>query len=115
MKTSSSEIDLSLYESTEIKHKLMQEYEQYKDVCLRAANLYVGINQIYSMPVNVFTSLYVKTISHEKDFDQRKIFEQVVKTTYTMLSRALPKDEHFSLALYILKEAYPELIPEKVC
>lgn len=31
-----------------------------------------------------------------------------------MLSRALPKDEHFALALHILKEAHPELVPEKV-
>lgn len=93
----------------------MQEYEQYKDVCSRAANLYNGINRIYSMPVNVFMSLYVKIISLEKDFDQRKVFEQVVKSTYTMLSRALPKDEHFALALNILKEAYREMISEKVC
>lgn len=44
----------------------MAEYEQYKDVCGRAANLYVEINKIYSMPVNVFMSLYVKSISLEK-------------------------------------------------
>lgn len=44
----------------------MGEYEEYKDVCSRAANLYVGINQIYVMPVNVFMSLYVKSISLEK-------------------------------------------------
>lgn len=31
-----------------------------------------------------------------------------------MLSRALPKDEHFALALHILKGAHPELVPEKV-
>lgn len=31
-----------------------------------------------------------------------------------MLCRALPKDEHFALALHILKEAHPELVPEKV-
>ena len=66
VKTSSSQIDLSLQESAEIKRKLMGEYEEYKDVCSRAANLYVGINQIYVMPVNVFMSLYVKSISLEK-------------------------------------------------
>lgn len=49
-----------------------------------------------------------------KDFDQHRIFGQVVKSTYNMLSRALPKDEHFALALHILKEAHPELVPEKV-
>lgn len=114
VKTSSSQIDLSLHESAEIKRKLMQEYEQYKDVCSRAANLYVGINQIYAMPVNVFMLLYVKSISLEKEFDQRRIFEQVVKSTYNMISRALPKDEHFSLALHILKGSHPELVPERV-
>lgn len=66
MKTSSSHIDQSLHESAEIKEKLMKEYEQYKDLCNRAANLYVRINQVYLMPVNVFMSLYVKSISMEK-------------------------------------------------
>ena len=148
VKTSSTQIDRSLHESAEIKRKLMSEYEQYKDICNRAAKLYVGINQIYAMSVNVFMSLYVKTISlekvcemaifhskwynqslsdfsfnlftcdlislHNKDFDQHKIFGQVVKSTYNMLSRALPKDEHFALALHILKEAHPELVSERV-
>lgn len=50
----------------------------------------------------------------KKDFDQHRIFGQVVKSTYNMLSRALPKDEHFALALHILKEAHPELVSEKV-
>lgn len=66
VKTSSSQIDRSLYESAEIKRKLMGEYDQYKDVCNRAASLYVRINQIYAMPLNVFMSLYVKSISLEK-------------------------------------------------
>lgn len=66
VKTSSTQIDQSLHESAEIKRKLMSEYEQYKDICNRAAKLYVGINQIYAMSVNVFMSLYVKTISLEK-------------------------------------------------
>lgn len=137
VKTSSSQIDLSLQESTEIKMKLMEEYGQYKDICGRSASLYVGINQIYSMSVNVFMSLYVKSISIEKvcqkklissdlcsslitlhsnfkEFDQHRIFGQVVKSTYNMLSRALPKGEHFALALHILKEAHPEIVPEKV-
>lgn len=66
VKTSSHQIDLSLQESSEIKRKLMTEYEQYKDICSRAANLYVEINKIYLMPVNVFMALYVKSISLEK-------------------------------------------------
>lgn len=44
----------------------MTEYEQYKDICSRAANLYVEINKIYLMPVNVYMALYVKSISLEK-------------------------------------------------
>lgn len=71
MKTSSTQIDQSLHESAEIKRKLMSEYEQYKDICNRAAKLYVGINQIYAMSVNVFMSLYVKTISLEKVCTER--------------------------------------------
>lgn len=66
VKTSSTQIDLSLQQSTEVKRTLMTEYEQYKEICSRAANLYVGINQIYAMAVNVFMSLYVKIIHLEK-------------------------------------------------
>lgn len=66
VKTSSHQIDVSLQESSEIKRKLMTEYEQYKDICSRAAKLYVEINTIYIIPVNVFMVLYVKCISLEK-------------------------------------------------
>lgn len=31
-----------------------------------------------------------------------------------MLSRSLSKTDHFTLALHTLKEAYPELVPQKV-
>lgn len=66
VKTSSSSIDVALRESSEVKKKLLLEYEQYKTICSRAANLYIGINQIYLLPVHVFSSLYVKSISNGK-------------------------------------------------
>lgn len=66
VKSSSSRIDVSLQESGEIKKKLLLEYEQYKDLCRRAANLYIGINHIYSLSVNVFIALYVKSINSDK-------------------------------------------------
>lgn len=66
VKTSSSSIDVALHESSEVKKKLLLEYEQYKSICSRAANLYIGINQIYLLPVHVFSSLYVKSINNGK-------------------------------------------------
>lgn len=53
-------------------------------------------------------------MSFLQDFDQRRTYEQIVKFTYNMLSRSLSKTDHFTLALHILKEAYPELVPQKV-
>lgn len=40
----------------------MQEYDQFRDICSRAAKLFIGINQSYNLSVTVFTSLYEKSI-----------------------------------------------------
>lgn len=66
VKASSSRIDLSLQESAEVKEQLLKEYEQYKEICSKSAKLFVGINKIHFMPVNVFTQLYVKSVSSDK-------------------------------------------------
>lgn len=62
VKASSTMIDQSLRESTEVKQKLMLEYDQFRDICHRSAKLFIGINQNYNLSVAVFTSLYVKSI-----------------------------------------------------
>lgn len=62
VKASSTKIDASLRESNEIKQKLMLEYDQFRDICNRAAKLFIGINQNYNLSVAVFTTLYVKSI-----------------------------------------------------
>lgn len=63
VKASSTLIDNSLRESAEVKEKLLLEYDQYRDICNRAAKLFIGINHNYNLSVAVFTTLYVKSIS----------------------------------------------------
>lgn len=63
---------------------------------------------------STFFTNHLSIYFHRKDFDPHRIFGQVIKSTYNMLCRALPKDEHFALALHILKESHPELVSEKV-
>ena len=113
VKASSSSIDWSLQESKEIKEKLMREYDQYKDICFKAAHLFTGINQIYSMPVTVFTSLFIKSIQSSDEFDQRKIYEQLVKLTYNQLSRSISKNDHIALGLHTFRKAYPEQVSDR--
>lgn len=62
VKASSTQIDRSLQESTEVKRQLMLEYDQFKDICSHAARLFIGITQNYNLSVTVFTSLYEKSI-----------------------------------------------------
>lgn len=66
MKASSQNIDVSLKESDEVKAQLMQEYAVYKNICFKMANLYIGIDKIYSLSVTVFTSLYIKSMQNHK-------------------------------------------------
>lgn len=68
VKASSTLIDNSLLESTEVKQKLMLEYNQFRDICNRAAKLFIGINQNYNLSVAVFTTLYVNSIRANEVF-----------------------------------------------
>lgn len=68
MKASSTKIDASLRESNEIKQQLLLEYDQFRDICNRAAKLFIGINQNYNLSVAVFTTLYVKSIKANEVF-----------------------------------------------
>lgn len=66
VKISSVEIENSLEESTNLRSKLELEYKQYNNICSRAANLYVGISQIYSISVDSYTQIFEKCVSIER-------------------------------------------------
>lgn len=66
VKQSSVSIDLSILESSQVRAKLMDEYNQYQLVCKEAANLFIGITSIYNLSVDAYTSLFLRSInSHE--------------------------------------------------
>lgn len=62
IKRSSAEIDNSLEESKRLRLKLLEDYEQYKPLCERAANLFVGVSAIYHLNENRFINIFEKCI-----------------------------------------------------
>lgn len=118
------------YESTKIREKLLWDLEPYKSLCSRVANLYIRINQVYAMPVNVYMMLYVKSISMEKVSGGESLamaggFElmglQPTQNIWASHQVDLWHDKScfterttFTLALHISKEAYPDLVPERL-
>lgn len=63
VKQSSVSIDLSISESSQVRTKLMGEYNQYQLVCKEAARLFIGITSIYNLSVDAFTTLFLRSIN----------------------------------------------------
>lgn len=92
----------------------MDEYNQYKTICEKAAKLFIGITEIYNISETVFTSLFLKSIKSSEEFDQTSTYRQLVRLTYSTLSRSISKKDYVLLGLHICKNAYPEQISTKV-
>lgn len=63
---SSLEIENSLEESKNLRSELELKYKQYNNVCSRAANLYIGISQIYSITVDSYAQIFEKCVTIER-------------------------------------------------
>lgn len=92
----------------------MDEYNQYRGICESAAKLFIGIAKIYNMSETVFTALFLKSIKETEDLDQTGTYRQLVRLTYSTLSRSISKKDYVLLGLHICKNAYPEQISVKV-
>lgn len=111
VKESSLKIDKSLKESSNIKATLEEEYKQYRDICSKAATLYIGINRKYELSSIVFSSLYLQALEMNlEDIESYKVF---VRSVFLYLCRSTAKQEHVTLGTFICKNAFPDQIPLK--
>lgn len=133
VKQSSDSIDKSITESSQVRSKLMEEYNQYRGLCEEAAHFFIGFSSIYNLSVTNFTTLFIKSINSQEvytiinqlsvvnslfnlnqDFDQLSSISQLARHTFTMLSHSIPKSDHTMLSLHLCHHAFPTLVPEKV-
>lgn len=69
IKESSSLIEKSLEESYKVRAKLMENYEQNKDICQRSAQFYMGISKIYELNIVTFTHKFLEVMNVQKVSD----------------------------------------------
>lgn len=111
VKESSLKIDKSLQESFNLKSALEEEYKQYRDICSKAASLFLGINRKYELSSIVFSNLYLQTL--EMKLDDLESYRFFVKSVFLYLCRSTTKEEHIILGTFICKNAFPDQIPLK--
>lgn len=117
VKESSNFIDKSLRESAAIRETLLGDYTELRELCRKAANFYIELTAIYEMSSMRFIQLFssvlelydlqdVKNAKKIKD----NFFGQLVRETFQYLARAISRDRHLALALFISRTAFKQRI-----
>lgn len=113
IKESSLEIEKSLRESHEVRSKLLENYNQFKEICSQAASFYVGISKIYEIDSKSFKNIFLEVLGKQKDYgDLSDPFIQIVKKTYLLLNRSIKKTDQTQLALNVCKNAFSKRVPD---
>uniref|UniRef100_A0A1B0A9K7 Cytoplasmic dynein 2 heavy chain 1 n=1 Tax=Glossina pallidipes TaxID=7398 RepID=A0A1B0A9K7_GLOPL len=117
VKESSNFIDKSLRESAAIRETLLADYTELRELCKKAADFYIELTAIYEMSSMRFIQLFssvlelydlqdVKNAKKIKD----NFFGQLVRETFQYLARAISRDRHLTLALFISRTAFKQRI-----
>lgn len=113
IKESSVEIEKSLHESHEVRVKLLENYNQFKEICNQSASFYVGIAKIYEINSKSFTNIFLEVLDKQKDYgDLTDPFVQIVKKTYLLLNRSIKKADQVELGLNICKNAFAKKVSD---
>ena len=113
IKESSVDIEKSLSESHEVRVKLLENYNQFKEICSTSAIFYVGISKIYEINSKSFTSIFLEVLDKQKDYgDLTDPFVEIVKKTYLLLNRSIQKADQIQLGLNICKCAFAKKVPD---
>jgi dynein heavy chain 2 len=113
IKESSVDIEKSLNESHEIRVKLFDNYNQYREICSQSASFYVGIAKIYELNPNSFTKIFLEVLDKQKDYgDLTDPFVEIVKKTYFILNRSVKRSEQSQLALNVCRCAFKKKVPD---
>uniref|UniRef100_A0A1A9WMF7 Cytoplasmic dynein 2 heavy chain 1 n=1 Tax=Glossina brevipalpis TaxID=37001 RepID=A0A1A9WMF7_9MUSC len=117
VKESSSFINKSLRESAVIRETLLTDYTELKEMCRKAADFYVELILIYEMGSVTFIQLFSNVLElydlHDvKNAEKIKdnFFGQLVRETFQYLARAISRDRHLTLALFISRTAFKQRI-----
>ncbi|KAI8114967.1 Cytoplasmic dynein 2 heavy chain 1, partial [Lucilia cuprina] len=117
VKESSSFIDKSLKESSEIKDTLLADFTALRELCSKASWFYVNLTSCYELSSMVFIKLFLNALelhdiggANSSTQIELKFYGQLVRETFQYLARSIPKDRHLSLALYVCRTAYKERI-----
>ncbi|XP_058460067.1 cytoplasmic dynein 2 heavy chain 1 [Malaya genurostris] len=113
IKASTSLIEQSLNEFTDIRDQLMEHYSRRKEFCNLASMFYMGIRRYYSIGVSKFTALFLSVIENERHSTTEEMYKILVRRIFSLLSRSIPKDNQIILGLNICRQAFPQQIPEK--
>ena len=113
IKESSVGIEKSLNESHEVRTKLLEAFNQFKDICSSSATFYVGISKIYEINAKSFTNIFLEVLDKQKDYgDLTDPFVEIVKKTYLLLNRSVKKSDQVQLSLNICKCAFSQKVPD---
>lgn len=113
IKESSVGIEKSLNESHEVRTKLLEAFNQFKEVCSQSASFYVGISKIYEINSKSFTNIFLEVLDKQKDYsDLTDPFNDIVKKTYLLLNRSIKKSDQVQLGLNICKCAFAKKVPD---
>lgn len=113
MKESSVEIERSLNESHEVRTKLLEDYNQFKEICSQSATFYVGISKIYEINAKSFTNIFLEVLDKQKEYgDLADPFVEIVKKAYLLLNRSIKKSDQTQLGLNICKCAFAKKVPD---
>lgn len=113
IKESSVDIERSLTESHDIRVKLLDDYNQFKEICSQSASFYVGISRIYEINAKSFSNIFLEVLDKQKDYgDFTDPFVNIVKKTYLLLNRSVKKAEQVELGLNICKCAFTKKVPD---
>uniref|UniRef100_A0A1I8Q9V5 Dynein heavy chain, cytoplasmic n=1 Tax=Stomoxys calcitrans TaxID=35570 RepID=A0A1I8Q9V5_STOCA len=120
VKESSSFIDKSLKESSQVKDTLLADYTPLRDLCSKASKFYINLSHSYDLSSLVFIKLFLNALelhdiggSANSKQMEREFYGQLVKETFQYLARSISKDRHLPLALYVCRTAYPERIKDE--
>ncbi|KAI4463438.1 dynein heavy chain family protein [Holotrichia oblita] len=120
-KASSNAISEALTHSNEVRQKLAEEYEIYKDISAFGSSLYFAIiefskmNVLYSISIHSYTKLFLKSLSSSQDIENTFGFLQkiLVQSVYQFVGRGILKADRPKFILHLIHTIYPKQIPEE--
>ncbi|GJQ81468.1 btv [Trypoxylus dichotomus] len=120
-KASSNAISEALQQSSEVRQKLSEEYEIYKDISAFGSSLYFAIvefskmNVLYSISVHSYTKLFLKSLSSSQGIENTfGLLQRVlVQSVYQFVGRGVFKADRLKFIVHLIHAIYPKCVPDE--